>query len=392
VAEASVRGIALHPPKIITTWIQHAQQATVHGAVQNLQAWLRVARQNPQQGGGAPLRLEMPEFASSPANAAVIDDLALAVSMFHTCERATAVCGGALLCRRLCYANLYRLNERARQQSGQGWGSRNQLFRLCYPEYAPSDGDLTNLKGEARTALTRLSRDLHFGQVICRFAARGPCPEAMLLLQPTIPDRFLRKLTAPQLDLWADLVYHRENSTSHIFRCLWRATAMIVNQTVDLHSYHFPLEHVRAEGSYYVDTATNRPCHPSIEDLLTPIPLGSPWHLPLATNGSCPALIERLSIPLASDEERPTQSMHAADEGGRLDTDQPSAESPALSLHRSPWCSTEKAATTSDIDDQAMVNLDAPSFAFGCADIWAEHDQFQQDLRELGYDITTAGF
>ena len=277
VAEASARGVSLdRSSKTLAIWIKHAQLATIHGVMETLQTWLRVARQeiNAQTPGCSRPRFELPELVSSASgcndSSSSDDDLVIAVRAFRMCERATVVGGQAVLCRRICCANLYRLNERVRGHSERGWGSRGVLFRLCYPQFAGED--LHNLTGEARTALSRLDRDIHFGGALCRFADRGPCPEALLLLQPLIPDRFLRKLTASQWHLWTDLVNRIAPMPSTILRCLWQATFMIVNQTIDLRSYRFPLENVRCGGIWSTDVEIHRAFAPGIERLLTPVP------------------------------------------------------------------------------------------------------------------------
>jgi hypothetical protein len=275
-AEAYARGISL-PPNI-TAWIEYAKEATMQRAVQTLQAWLQTARQH--LGTESMSQLELPEPISREASL-VLDrrvesrDLALAEKIFKSCERVQTLGGQAVLCQRLGYANLYRLNKRAKEQSDRKWGFREALFYRCYPEFGPCR-NLQTISGAARTALNRLSRNIHFGGTLCRFADHGPTPEGLLLLQPTIPDSFLRKLTAPHMDLWAEMVYRSANLSSGTLYCLWRAMSMIVNRSINLRSYRFPLEHVRVDGSKYIDLQTDCAFRGSIEDLLTPVLIDLP--------------------------------------------------------------------------------------------------------------------
>lgn len=378
--EASARRSSLHTyrPKTMSTWITHARSATVNSVMQTLQGWLRAARHH----GRSSQHLEVPPLVrSSPATAATADDLALAVRAFRLCERATAICGQAVLCRRLCYANLYRLNERAREQSVQGLGCRSQLFNICYPEFARPDGNLKALTGEARTALSRLSRDIHFGGAICHFADRFPCAEAILLLQPSIPDRFLRKLTAAQLDAWADMVLSMVEPTRHILGCLWKATTMIVNQAIDLQTHLFPLEHVLLDGSWFIDFGTTYPSSTSVEHLLTPVLCNSSRHVKMQTNPASKESTAYLSGPSLMDTPA-----------------WPSSPAPVV-RHRA-WCCTGEVDVGSPATDSSgsepcierrneggrtteMPDLEMPSSVYGGRNIWEESDSFSQAVGEV---------
>lgn len=283
VSEAHARDIPL-PIAEAAIWVRHAKEATVQRALQTLQTWLRLARQ--QQETGSTYRCELPELLSARTSPILGDgtrlgDLALAEKTVKDCDRATTIGGQAVLCRRIGYANLYRLNQRARKQSVQAWGFREILFHRCYPEFGYCS-DLQHLKGAARSALGRLTRDIHFGGSICRFLDRSPTPEAVLLLQPTIPDKFLRRLTATQMQLWADLVYRSSTLTSATLGYLWKATTLVMNHDVVPQSLIFPLEQVRFDGLRYVDLTTNQPFDGSIEDLLRPVSI-PPHPFPLVS-------------------------------------------------------------------------------------------------------------
>ncbi|USW59768.1 hypothetical protein Slin15195_G130870 [Septoria linicola] len=383
--------------KLMSTWTAHAQSATVHGLVQTLQAWLRVARnQQQQQQQHCDLsfqRLELPPLVDQAATAGVSDDLAVAVRAFRICERATAIGSQAVLCRRLCYANLYRLNERTREQVVQGSGCRTQLFQLCYPEFANRDGTLNNLTHEARTALRRLGRDIHLGGTICRFADRFSCPEAAILLQPAIPDRFLRKLTATQLDYWAEMVRRVATPTSHDLHFLWKATAMLINQTVDLRSYCFPLEHVRFDGSGYVDINTNRLAQASFEHLLTPVPLVSVWHAGPDIDRPFPASMEHLSILPALDvPQPPIQSSRPMRDAGERDLQVTgSVITGGFATHMS-WDGSGHCVVEEEREQDGCHNPpdpELPSSVFKDRGIWEENDEFRQALGYVGDDVHT---
>lgn len=272
VSEAQARGISLSE-SMVEHWYKYAKEATTLQAIKSLQEYLRFARQHLDTESSN--RIELPELLTTQQSPTYTDevaatDLALAEKTFRSCQRAKTIGNQAVLCQRLCLANLYRLNERAKAQNARSWGFRETLFRCCYPEFTES-GDLRSLTGTARTALNRMTRDIHFGAKICRFSDRGPTPEVVLLLQPAIPDTFLRKLTAPQMDLWADLVYRLASLNSGILRCLWDATFMVVNHAVDLSRYRFPLEKMTIEVQCGMDTISQE----TIEALLRPVPISS---------------------------------------------------------------------------------------------------------------------
>ena len=121
VSEAHARDIPL-PIAEVATWVRHAKEATAQRALQTLQTWLRLARQ--QQETSSAYRCELPELLSARMSPVLGDrtrlgDLAFAKKTVKDYNRAMIIGGQAVLYRRISYAKLCHLNQRAREQSVQ---------------------------------------------------------------------------------------------------------------------------------------------------------------------------------------------------------------------------------------------------------------------------------